>query len=925
MQNEIDCRLSEAHLRIDRGQLDAAAALVPEMEDLLHRAIECGAMVDPWNILGFGGQYPLFPAVENSVHDHRIDELVDLMSDLFTLCARLQKEAAAAGRGDLESRLADGLAALARWWDQFASTEVSGVEGVSGRQAWESAGQVAAAIRAWHEAGTAAGDLGFWKQHVEQFGSPESFALLIETLIDRGDLVASMALLMLWLSRAEEIPLAEADHSFYALAARWMERLWRLDKPASEDASDDPWPLSIKFFDYLEANAGEHWDVPRLELPSESGENGPGDEPDDASHGLFGAAYENVTYRDTTDDGFEGEMLEGGAPATDFELAAEFDRIVNRLALLVTVARLWKLAAAASATRARASQPESQPQREAEDEVPRESEGDRRDDVLAAWLAQAVENRRRLLDLLQAVHRYRIRATSGSLDAMIEYDRRRAIKDTLLERIIVACVESADAARFLLATMDRDEPAGELGDWDATARRVLRAMFRGDVQSVRAAWPALLDALGREPLLYIPTSRGGNPRRIVVSRSLQRMLARLLTYAPRLGLLRETYRLLVTIQAMEQNGPVGPGAITEFDRLFEIGCRAICECLVVSSEDWRAPSQGRERLSRRLDLPLVDCLERAVEPLLALWMSHSRNIRLSVLEAVAGNGRWQELKRFIRSYGRDLFTQPFLNYGNLRAILHQGAGAYLRVLEESPDEEPLKLVSDLDHGIPRDEAARLLELAVEAVAESYSEYADYNSTTTQSDHGEKLYVLLDFLRLLASYDRVAWNLKPIVIGHDVMVRHGRNQAARTWERALAARTADVADSHLNRLDRLTKRHGLRLSSIAERLGERFVQPLAVDRLCALVRPAVEELQEGRRLKSFKRLEKEVARFTQQPSGVGYEVPGWLEALEDEIARLRFLAPGEREPQDPATAVPQVRLSREQAEREIASWDEEGSP
>ena len=45
--------------------------------DLLHRAIECGALVDPWNILGFGGQYSLFPAAENSVYDHRVDELID--------------------------------------------------------------------------------------------------------------------------------------------------------------------------------------------------------------------------------------------------------------------------------------------------------------------------------------------------------------------------------------------------------------------------------------------------------------------------------------------------------------------------------------------------------------------------------------------------------------------------------------------------------------------------------------------------------------------------------------------------------------------------------------------------------------------------------------------------------------------------------
>ena len=72
MNCQIHCRLTAGHLAIDRGELAAAAAMLPEIEDLLHRAIQCGALVDPWNILGFGGQFSLFPAVENSVHDHRV-------------------------------------------------------------------------------------------------------------------------------------------------------------------------------------------------------------------------------------------------------------------------------------------------------------------------------------------------------------------------------------------------------------------------------------------------------------------------------------------------------------------------------------------------------------------------------------------------------------------------------------------------------------------------------------------------------------------------------------------------------------------------------------------------------------------------------------------------------------------------------------
>ena len=79
---------------------------------------------------------------------------------------------------------------------------------------------------------------------------------------------------------------------------------------------------------------------------------------------LFGAAYEDVTYRDSTDDGVEGEIFEDGEDATDFELVGEGERIVNRLNFLTTVAQLWKLSATAAAA---AGVPD-------------------RDDVLAGWL-----------------------------------------------------------------------------------------------------------------------------------------------------------------------------------------------------------------------------------------------------------------------------------------------------------------------------------------------------------------------------------------------------------------------------------------------------------------------------------------------------------------------------------------------------------
>ena len=81
----------------------------------------------------------------------------------------------------------------------------------------------------------------------------------------------------------------------------------------------------------------------------------------------------------------------------------------------------------------------------------------------------------------------------------------------------------------------------------------------------------------------------------------------------------------------------------------------------------------------------------------------------------------------------------------------------------------------------------MLSLVIEAVVENYDQYRDYNSTTTQSDRGEKLYTLLDFLRLQSGYDRVAWNLRPVMTVHEVLLRHSRHDAARRWRRSLRPR------------------------------------------------------------------------------------------------------------------------------------------
>lgn len=899
---EMYCRLTLGHRAIDVHRLPKVERYLQEIEDLLMRGIECGALVDPWNIVGFGGNFSVFPAIENSVRDYRVDTLIELMEQIFALCARGWSEAAARDDQSLEAGFSGMFSRLAAWWDQFASSSVSSVRRLVGKELEVSTNLVAGALNAWHKAGAAAGDIAFWRLFVEQFDSPKAFQLVVEALMEKGDQVASRALLMQWLSQASRISLEDGDSSFHRLAVRWMNNM-----QSAHDTSES-WPIARKFFDYLEANAEEFWLVPKLDLGGTGSETLAEsledlfhggeleDEDEDEDEELFGAAYDEMTYRDSTADGVEGEMMEaaGAGGDTEYELEHEARRISGRLAFLSTLARLWKMACTTWGTGTEASET--------------------RRDVFHAWYAQAAENHHQLLRLLETVHHHRLLSPSGDHDSLVEYDRRRMVKEGLLERIIATTVETADAARILLAASGRDLQA----DPSAHDVSLLRAMLAGDVAQVRQIWPDFLDALREQPILYVPLGRSGDPTLIVAARCTQQTLRDLLAALPRLGLIRETALLLQTAQEMESEHPVGPGAVTEFDRLFETGYKAIVESVVASAEKWDAEQPASPAGSRVSDTQLVEALQQLTESQLKHWLRHSRTLRLSVVEKLASETAWQDFVRFVERYGQDLFTQRFLNLGNIRAILHEGVDAWLAQVSEDPAAcEHLLLLQDLEEDkLSRLDAVRYLTVALEAVVENYHEYRDYNSTTTQSDRGEMLYMFIDFLRLRAEYDRVAWNLRPVIVAHEILVRGGRTEAAEIWRRALADRTGEVADRHLLKFGELSRTYGMRLPTIVDRLNERFIRPLAIDRVRSLVEPAMQEAYSDASHTTFALLEQEIAELAREPSGVGFDLPLWLIALEEEVSLVRLRQRQGGQIHEVHQQIPQVLLSLDQLQQQL---------
>jgi hypothetical protein len=169
------------------------------------------------------------------------------------------------------------------------------------------------------------------------------------------------------------------------------------------------------------------------------------------------------------------------------------------------------------------------------------------------------------------------------------------------------------------------------------------------------------------------------------------------------------------------------------------------------------------------------------------------------------------------------------------------------------------------------------------------------------------------------YDRVSWNLKPVVWAHEILVRRGETKAAESWRNALTERITDEANRYLKRLADLQRRYAMRMPTVADRLAEKFVQPLAIDRIRALIDPAIAESRrrDGKH-PSLKQLEIETAALTREPTGVGLDLPTWLMALEEEVENAR-LPPHEKHDQTLQAIIPYAVLPPREVKRQLEDW------
>ncbi|MSR56720.1 MAG: hypothetical protein EXS05_03495 [Planctomycetaceae bacterium] len=941
-ETEIQLRLTLVQLDLDRGRIDHASELCAEAEQLLHRGIECGGLVDPWNILGFQGQFPLFAAREDSVPDQRVDKLLALMEQFFNGLSRLSCEAAASGDARLSAAISERFGRVAEFWDRFATPTISDLPTVNGGESYQSASRVTRALLAWHDAGEASGDVAFWKQHVDEFQSPRSYAIVVELLLRKRDTLASMNLLIQWLSQSESVPLEAGAYSFFGLLTNWIELVLK-------DDPDEAWPLVRKFFDYVEVNAGQWIVVPTVQ-PGAAGslrvadatvglEPQPatdpigGDSPfspevdevdddDDASRlaedPTFSAAYESVVYRDSAQDGHFGDTVDESAAQFDTDLDLICQPIELRLRFLVALSQSWRSAGewGLAPKSAASSTPSSTPSSTtaAVDNAAERQAAVRHWERLNEQFAQGGV---RLMDDLS---RWNPLEPEGDPDSLSEFDRQLHVKFSLVNSVISACVELHESGQTLKrltrqAVSDRKPRA-----FDDLVSEMLSALAAKDAVSVRRYLPPLLKELSRLPLLYVPLDRDGQPREILAARNLQSLLRQLLSSLPQLGLFRETWHLLRTAYVMERTSPPGGMSITEFDRLLEAALQSTLECLIAASADWLPAQAADEHLVRQI--------ERVLEVYLRLWLKHSATMRLSSAETLKDPAIWRRVKAFVRKYGGDLFHPRMLTMGNLRGIVQRGADAYLEYLAENEDPlHPIELLHDLEGPIARTEAAFLLETILRCVVEKFDRFLEYNTTTTQSDYGEQLYCLLDFLRLEAEYERQAWNLAPLELAHEVLSRQGRTDAATLWEANLTRKTAAMGRSFLQKLKRLERQHGMRLPSVTDRLSERFVKPLALDRILALVRPAMLDGRADQPGENFRRLQTETEAYLSTTSGSALEIQPWLQSLSDEVQHVEseLAVPESAELKAPVRLA--IPLTLSELTQQLAVWEKplDGGP
>lgn len=866
IESEIFSRMVLARRCLREKNPEQAAELLRETRGLLARGIATGGLVDPWNILGFQGMFPLFTSREDTIPDARVELLIEIISQLFDVSSLTMSEAAVQGKQELLETVHAEFRSLAEEWDSYATTTVNDLTKVEGLKSVEAAGLLARMLSRWRDAGEAAGDISFWREHVDDLNTVNSFSQVVSALLDRKDHIAALGLLMQWLSQADSVPLESGAHSIHRLLNRLMVEI------CSQSDVDAGWTGLRRLFAFAEANAGEYWEVPLLnDFEADASRSSKGDEVDlehlfDDELGeedkLFEAAWENVTFRDSTDDGNASDTMDDGMTPGNTEFEILYRRIEPRLKFLHTMGSLWGIAAVW---------------------VSRQTQLDLSDAgcgaVLKEWLSAIRGRLQGQGELVREVRDHQIEVMSSGVEGNIEYDVQLQFRFLLMQNALSTSVEFLMAERLIAAVIAEPPSDTESSETlDHHISGMLTSLFSGDREAARKFFPELCSDLRKRPLLYIPFENGGQPVAILQARTLQAILRVLLSQFPRQGMLLETYQLLRLTLVVERNLRPPGQAVTEFDRLFRIGLSNCVEAIVRSGAD------SDESV-------VFEQLREFTQECRFLWRQHSSSMRLSIVEDLHDVRFAEDVQLFIETYGEELFHARMLTLGNARAILHHGAEVMFRELEEMVRPvQQVQILDDIENGvIDAEAAAELIEFVLECVVDNFDRFLEYNTTTTYSDYGSRLYCLLDFLRVEVLYDRFEWNWIPWQVTQDTLEQSGCSALADRMIDYVQDETRGPAEDLVEQLQDLEKKYGVQLPSLHDRVHERILGAMTQNRLASLVYrscPEAEGQTPESAAENFNRLRGELAQFMGGRNGSGIEPPEWMQRLATEVERAK---------------------------------------
>ncbi len=186
-------------------------------------------------------------------------------------------------------------------------------------------------------------------------------------------------------------------------------------------------------------------------------------------------------------------------------------------------------------------------------------------------------------------------------------------------------------------------------------------LIHGDAAGVRKEWGAFLAEIAKQPLLYVPSVAR---RRCAEDCRGAHGAANATGTAAIFAAAWFGSRDMVNCCACSGDGKrssTGPGAVTESIDCSRSAIKGLSR--VWSNRRWTesaiarlARSRQRSRQSMRdsdptADVQLIDCLQQVTESLLSEWLSHSRTLRLSVMERVGAEKPWQELVKFMSGMG----------------------------------------------------------------------------------------------------------------------------------------------------------------------------------------------------------------------------------------------------------------------------------